>query len=451
MAKTNCRINAFQIDTAEAVRKALCEQGMELPVSEDLSLLGRAFAVNGRKFENSTAIQPLEGIDAQVDGSPSELTLARYEKMAQEGAAILWVEATAFCEDGRDSLRQPWIHRGSLPGFRKLVQTIDAAAVGAGYKPPYKIIQLTHSGRCSVDKAGKPRPLTAFANPYLDAAMGKAEVVSDAYIDQMKEELAQATALACDAGFDAIDLKLCHQYLMKEFLCAYTRPGKYGGCQENRFRFPLEAIDRIRRLVGTRIDITVRLNAYDSVPWPYGWGMKQQEGAMEIDTSEVLELIRKLYRQGIRIFNISTTVPRYAPVGQGYLANFDPEAVIDPMEGVYHLLKATGQMRQVLPRDLLFVGTGLGWFGPFGANVAAGCIEEGWFDIAGFGRNIMADNRFIPNLLERGFVDRDSLCVGCDSCYKLFFAGLPTGCPMHREAYKPLFRSLENKGAVTIY
>lgn len=261
MAKTNCRINAFQIDTAEAFRKALCEQGMELPVSEDLSLLGRAFAVNGRKFENSTAIQPLEGIDAQADGSPSELTLARYEKMAQEGAAILWVEATAFCEDGRDSLRQPWIHRGSLPGFRKLVQTIDAAAVGAGYKPPYKIIQLTHSGRCSVDKAGKPRPLTAFANPYLDAAMGKAEVVSDAYIDQMKEELAQATALACDAGFDAIDLKLCHQYLMKEFLCAYTRPGKYGGCQENRFRFPLEAIDRIRRLVGTRIDITVRLNA----------------------------------------------------------------------------------------------------------------------------------------------------------------------------------------------
>lgn len=97
------------------------------------------------------------------------------------------------------------------------------------------------------------------------------------------------------------------------------------------------------------------------------------------------------------------------------------------------------------------MGTGLGWFGPFGANVAAGCIEEGWFDIAGFGRNIMADNRFIPNLLERGFVDRDSLCVGCDSCYKLFFAGLPTGCPMHREAYKPLFRSLENKGAVTIY
>ena len=48
MAKTNCRINAFQIDTAEAFRKALCEQGMELPVSEDLSLLGRAFAVNGR-------------------------------------------------------------------------------------------------------------------------------------------------------------------------------------------------------------------------------------------------------------------------------------------------------------------------------------------------------------------------------------------------------------------
>jgi 2,4-dienoyl-CoA reductase-like NADH-dependent reductase (Old Yellow Enzyme family) len=321
----------------------------------------------------------------------------------------------------------------------------------------------------------------------------------------MEENMAKAAVLACEAGFEAIDLKLCHQYLMKEFLCAYTRPGRYGGCQENRFRFALEAIDRIRSLVGTRIDITARLNAYDGIPWPYGWGMKKAVapgttgmagaactvGPMEPDPTEILELIRQLYRRGVRIFNLSTTSPRLAPTGNGYMDNFDSSAVCDPIRGAYSLLKITGQIRQALPRDIVVVGTGLAWFGAFGPAVAAGCIEKGWFDVAGFGRNILADKAFLPRLLasdpttikgtgingtgcddlvpvwsnasglpaptpitgndfaER--IDRSKLCVGCDSCFRLFFAGLPTGCPVHRKAYQDLYRTLNNTGEVPIF
>lgn len=57
--------------------------------------------------------------------------------------------------------------------------------------------------------------------------------------------------------------------------------GKFGGSFENRTRALFDIIDGIRRRVGGGIEICVRLNAYDCVPYPYGWGMVKKEGVME--------------------------------------------------------------------------------------------------------------------------------------------------------------------------
>ena len=447
-------INNF---TPEEFRQKAGQAGYSIPVSCDLQVLRRPFAVNGRKIENSMAVQPLEGLDACEDGSPSPLTLARYEKLAAQGAGIFWVEATAICPEGRDSLRQLWINETSLPGFRRLVQTIDDSARAAGHRAPYKILQLTHSGRCSVDDSGGPAPVAAFANPFLDPVMGTPQIATDSYLDELQERFGEAAAMALAAGFDAVELKLCHQYLFKELLCAYTRSGRYGGSQENRFRFALGAIDQVRRRLGTRLDIVIRLNTYDGIPWPYGWGMKgasekipapAKAGPMEIDLTEVKELIRQLYRKGIRIFNLTTTSPRFAPKGNGYLDNFDETAATDPFAGVAALLKATKEIREQIPSDVHIIGTGLSWFGPFSAQVGAGGIREGYFDVAGFGRSVMADKDFISSILRDEAPDPDVCCIGCDSCFQLFFADLPTGCAVRRKAYRDLFRQAMENGMI---
>ncbi|MBQ1400968.1 MAG: NADH:flavin oxidoreductase [Firmicutes bacterium] len=448
MAKVVFPFDHFDIDTPEEFRKRTEQAGICVPVSNDLSALGRTHSVGGKLIFNSMAIQPLEGLDAEENGAPGSLTFARYEKLAAQGAGMLWIEATAFSEDGRDSVRQLWINEETLPEFRHLAQRIDRAAHAAGHKPPYKIIQLTHSGRSSVDRNGRPAPLTAYANPYLDKFMGPAQVVTDEYLDAMIYQLTDAAVLAYEAGFDAIDLKLCHRYLMSELLSAYTRPGKYGTSQENRFRFAVETVAHIHAKLGSSLGIAVRLNAYDGIPYPYGWGMKQEEGVFETDLSEVKELIRQLHRKGVNIFNISTTSPRFSPSGNGYLDYFQEEAETDPYKGVYDLLQATKELRKSLPGDICFVGTGLSWFGPFGANVGAGCIEHGWFDTAGFGRSVMTDNDFIPSILAGRQPDKGSACLGCDSCFKLFFAGLPTGCPVRHEAWGELFEAAVEKGLI---
>ena len=600
MATVRFPIDLSQIRTPEEFREKASQAGCPIPVSTDLSALRRNFTMGGRRFDNSMAVQPLEGLDACTDGSPSSLTLARYEKLAAQGAAILWVEATAVCPEGRDSTRQLWLHEGSREGFRQLVQTIDAAAAKAGYAAPYKVIQLTHSGRCSRDSAGSPAPMAAFASPCLDPLMGTPQIVTDEYLDQLQVKVGEAAALAKDAGFDAAELKLCHQYLFKELLCAYTRPGRYGGSMENRFRFALGAVDQIRSRAGSGIDVVVRLNAYDGIPWPYGWGMapavgsdsvasgavssswqgnpqmqrsldaqrsnwqgnpdrqqiistktnwqgnpaplnvsdseksswqgnpgRQQLigtqtnwqgnpaplnvsdaeksswqgnpglgqltgssetnwqgnpapagagsrgtavcascgnagafgaasspgtcaacGPMQIDLREVKELMRQLYHKGIRIFNLTTTSPRFAPAGNGYLDNFSEDAEVDPFAGAAALLQATKEIRQAMPADIRIVGTGLSWFGPFSANVAAGGIRDGWFDIAGFGRSVMADDGFMPAILRGRQPDPAKACIGCDGCFKLFFEELPTGCPMQHAAYRELMQKLQSGGNI---
>ena len=108
--------------------------------------------------------------------------------------------------------------------------------------------------------------------------------------------------------------------------------------------------------------------------------------------------------------------------------------------------KRNNPFRRALPRDILIVGTGLSWFGPFSAFAAAGGVKQHWFDIAGFGRSVMTDNDFIPSILEGRTPDRSRACVGCDSCFQLFYADLPTGCPVNHKAWGDLYKAASEKG-----
>src|SRR5207245_10645050 len=91
-------------------------------------------------------------------------------------------------------------------------------------------------------------------------------VWSDSEIEQLIEDYVEAAQVAWDVGADFVDIKHCHGYLLHEFLSAFTRPGKYGGSFENRTRILREIVAGIRAS-GNRIDLAVRLSAFDLVPF----------------------------------------------------------------------------------------------------------------------------------------------------------------------------------------
>src|SRR5699024_8887768 len=95
---------------------------------------------------------------------------------------------------------------------------------------PVIIMQATHSGRYSKPE-GKPAPIIAYNNPIFekDNPISADRIITDDRLKELEELYAKSARLAELAGFDGVDVKACHRYLMSELLSAYNRPGEYGG------------------------------------------------------------------------------------------------------------------------------------------------------------------------------------------------------------------------------
>ena len=449
MKKVFKDINFAKLKSLSDLSTVLEEKGIPFPVSENLDALKKPVKIEGKYAPNAMVIQPLEGFDGEYDGNPSDLIFRRYHRYGSGGAGVLWYESIAISDDGRCNPRQMIIKESTLPEIRRLVrETNEAAAqsMGSDFRP-YSILQLTHSGRRSTDADWNPTPLAVVNNPYIDhhnsidGRAGKITIATDEKIEEIIEGFIRGAVYAAECGFDSVDVKVCHEYILRELLSAFTRPGKYGGSFENRTRALFEIIDGIRKRVGDALDICVRLNAYDTIPYPYGWGMVKKEGVMEPDLSEPIALCKLLVEKGVHLINLSTMMPRYQPYGRGYLAELEEDAVIEPYKGTYDLLKATKEIKRQVPEGI-FVCTGLTWFEQFGANVGAGGIEQGWFDLAGFGRQAFAYPDFAKDIIEKNRMERGKCCVTCDKCYDLIQKGhTTTGCVIRdREVYLPLYR-----------
>lgn len=441
--------NFGRMKDAAEFQATLAKDGLNFPVSDDLSVLFEPIVIGNKVIPNRICSQPCEGFDGEPDGNPSEMDFRRYKRIAGGGVGLLWWESIAISEDGRCNPLQMVIRPSTVPEIKRMVDEANAEAVKNFGRRPYNILQLTHSGRRSNNKNWESTPLAICENPYMDGhtsidgSKGEITIATDDKIEEIVRGFIDGAVLAKQCGFDAVDIKICHEYVLRELLSAFTRPGKYGGSFENRTRAVFDIIDGIHKLLGDSLDICVRLNAYDCVPYPYGWGMKMEEGVMEPDPTEPIKLCKMLVERGIRIIDLTTMMPRYKPFGRGLMAEHEegPEAEINPYEGVYELMKATKTIKEAVP-EAYFVSTGMTWLEQFGCNVTAGAIKEGWFDIGGFGRQFMAYPDFPKDVLELGNMQRNKCCMLCDKCYDLIQIGhCQTGCVMRdQEVYLPLLR-----------
>ena len=431
---------------------AMAADGMDFPISDDLSVLLEPVTLkNGHVIPNRLVIQPLEGFDGTKEGNPSDLIFRRYDRYAKGGSGLLWYESIAISNDGRCNPLQMIISEHTIGAIRRLVAETDATArEHSGFKP-YNVLQLTHSGRRSVNANWEPTPLAVVENPYIDhhnsidGRSGAITFASDEKIEEIIHDFIEAAIMAKEAGFDSVDIKVCHEYILRELLAAFNRPGKYGGSFENRTRALFDIIHGIRARIGNDIDICVRLNAYDCIPYPHGWGMVKEEGVMAPDLTETIQLCRLLVEKNVKLINISTMMPRYQPHGRGYLAEIE-QSEINPYAGTYALLKATKEIKDAVPEGI-FVATGLTWLEQFGGNIGAGGVKEGWFDIAGFGRQAFAYPDYAKDIMDHGTMLRSKCCITCDKCYDLIQKGhTMTGCVIRdQEVYLPLYREKVQK------
>ena len=147
-----------------------------------------------------------------------------------------------------------------------------------GYEPVV-IMQATHSGRYSKPH-GKPEPIIAYNNPIFekDSPLSADHIITDEHLRELEENMVQSSLLAQEVGFDGVDIKCCHRYFNCELLSAYNRPGDFGGSFENRTRFLMDCVRKVKAAVNPEFIITTRFNAYDGFPYPYGFGVSPDGG-----------------------------------------------------------------------------------------------------------------------------------------------------------------------------
>jgi len=436
----------FRYRSLEELRQAIQGLGLEIPLEKDLAPLARRVAIGPYETPNALAIQPMEGCDGLPDGSPGALTERRYIRFAEGGAGLLWFEATAVVPEGRANPRQLWLHEGNWQAFRALRErALEAGrmANGAHYRP-FTTLQLTHSGRYS-RPVDRPAPILAHHDGVLDAAQGLPEdypLLRDEDLDLLIERYVKAARLAQMCGFDGVDIKSCHRYLISELLAAHTRPGRYGGSFENRARFLLTIVRRVRQEVPDLV-LTIRLNVYDGHPYPWGWGVDRQDPGQP-DLSEPLRLIALLREAGVALINVTAGNPYYTPhinrpFDQNVQGGYTPDE--HPLVGVARLIGLARQVKQAFP-DLVIVGSGYSWLRQFLGQAAAGVLSRGWADIVGVGRGAFAYPAFARDLLTQGTLDGRRVCITCSRCTQIMRDGSPTGCAVFdQEVYGPIYRA----------
>jgi 2,4-dienoyl-CoA reductase-like NADH-dependent reductase (Old Yellow Enzyme family) len=462
----------FKYKTAEALEGDARARGLDVRLQSDLSPLTAPISVGGRRLGNRLAIHPMEGCDGTPDGAPGELTVRRYERFGAGGAKLIWGEAAAVVPEARANTRQLLADRAHAAGLAQLVQVTRAAHRASWGEDSDLLVglQLTHSGRYSV-----PRPILAQHDPLLDPrtvvdksrgtkAGPDTPLISDDDLDRLLDSYSAAASVAFEAGFDFVDVKQCHRYLLNELLAAKTRPGKYGGPFEHRTRFIRELVARLRAENPSGL-IATRLGVFDGLPFhPTGpdapgapdrfttpvssvWGTNEDD-PFTPDLAEPLAIVGALRDLGIALVNVSMGNPyasphivrpfEYAPI-DGYLS---PE---HPLISVARHFRLTAAIQAAYP-DLAVVGSGYSWLQAFAFQAGAANVSAGKVSIMGIGRGSLSQPDFGRHVLLGAPLDPKRTCRTFSYCTALMrskhhpLGQFATGCPpFDKSVYGPIW------------
>lgn len=303
----------------------------------------------------------------------------------------------------------------------------EAGRKANGFEP-YLIMQANHSGRYS-NPDNRPAPMIAYRHPQLEQyrAADDSCIVTDDYLKSLEESFGKAALLAKKAGFDAVDIKSCHGYLLAELLSAYDRPGQYGGNYENRTRLLKNGIKAAKVWEDENFQVTCRLGIYDGYEYPWGFGVSEGSG-LKPDLKEPIRLVKELYGNcGIQMMNLTMGNP-YAtthvtrPFDMG---KYEPEE--HPFTGIGRMIAGIGEVKKAVPEMVIF-GSAPTYLRQFADLYTAGAVEEGFCDGMLFGRMAFADPDYANEIIKNGRIDPKRVCMTCGKCGDLIRAHKPTGC-----------------------
>lgn len=213
------------------------------------------------ELKNRIVLPPMVcSFATRKSGAMTEQYIEFLAERAKGGVGLIVLEASSVHASGKGFPRGICIDSDVLiPQLRRMTNRLHEYGTKVS-------IQLHHAGR-QTSCVTTGQPIVAPSDCEVDYSTERPHALTKKEIKIIVEAFGQAARRAREAGFDAVQLHGAHGYILTQFMSPYTnkRTDEYGGSLENRMRFPLEVIKRVREAVGDDFTITYRLSVEEGV------------------------------------------------------------------------------------------------------------------------------------------------------------------------------------------
>ena len=343
-------------------------------------------------------LMPSIGTLFSTDQKLNERHYRFYERRAQGGAGVIVAGPVAVDYLGGGLIVLSLTEDSAIPDFKELADRVHAQ----GSKI---FIQLFHGGRYTFSMMINGKQAVAPSAVRSRYTGEEPREITSEEIEQVQEAFAQAARRAREAGIDGVEIIGSAGYLISQFLSPVTnqREDEYGGSFENRSRFPVETIEKVRAAVGPDYPVTIRVAGNDFI----------HGGNTNDDQARYCQMFEKA---GVDAINVTG----------GWHEAFVAQLTMEVPRGGYAYL-AGGIRRSV---DIPVIASNR-ITDPY---IAERILKEGLADMVALGRVLIADPDWSLKARE-GRPEEIRPCVGClQGCMDRIFTGNPLCCLVNAEA-----------------
>jgi 2,4-dienoyl-CoA reductase (NADPH2) len=363
--------------------------------------LFRPMKISGLRLKNRITMAPLYLGYAELGGKISRLILEHYRLMARSGAALIVVENSCIAAKGSGSPRTLRCdHDRYITGLETLSATIKQEKSLAA-------LQINHAGRFSyTDESVAPSAVPAFGK--VPRELTRKE------IGTIQKQYAKAALRVKKAGFDMVELHGGTGYLLAQFVSPRTnkREDSYGGPLENRMRFPLEVVRRVKDLVGD-FPVGYRFLAHEWLPD----GLQVKESG---------RLAKALEEAGVAYLSV---------MGGTYESFFLPE-IIKKSQRPGYMVSLAAAIKKHVRVPVITAGR------ISTPARAESILRNRKADLIGLARVLWVDPEW-PRKARRGQDGSIRKCSpNCDACTKLVMQGKSAFCPRWTKQTRDYYRRL---------
>ena len=337
-------------------------------------------------FRNRMFASPVNSAEVIYDGQPSLDAVAYFERKAMGGAAaITYGEVDVDPEDYREGRYPREITRMSNYNYARLASAIRRQGA-------VSVLELCFSGIHARMYTGGGKPAWGPVD-MIPPRGGKVAAMPEEKILQIIDEFGNAALAAKNADFDMICLHGAHGFGLQQFMSPTlnTRTDRWGGNPENRCRFAVMAIDKIKQICGQDYPVEIRISGSEVVKDGYG-----------ID-------------EGCRIAEQLDGHADIIHVSVGAIERFGAETLSRTQVSLFYPpgvnVECAAEVKKHVKKSL--VGTVGGLNDPYQMEQI---LASGKADIIYMGRQLVCDPDF-PNKVRRGCVDEIRKCIRCLDCF----------------------------------